>query len=156
MARNLYQIQNLYPHLKNPQKYAHADKTVTCRSGWEITFVMKFLDAHPSVLQWTSEALVIPYLYPIDGKMHRYFVDFWMKCIGSDGAPKEYLIEIKPFAETQKPAPPKRQTKGYLEKVHTFVKNQAKWTAARQYCESQQKLGRNIHFMVVTEKDGFF
>jgi hypothetical protein len=156
MARKLYQIRNIYPHLKNPGKYASSDKLITCRSGWEITFVIKFLDVHPSVLQWTSESTVIPYLYPIDGRMHRYFVDYWMKSLCSDGSVKEYLIEIKPYQETLKPPVPKRQTKGYLERVHTYIKNMSKWDAARRYCTEQQRLGKQIEFMVITERDGFF
>lgn len=150
MARNLYQVKNIYPHLKNPQKYTAPDKVITCRSGWEITFVIKFLDRHPSVLEWTSESLVIPYLYPVDGKMHRYFTDFWMKCVGSDGKTKEFIIEVKPYAETIEPKKPVRSTKGYYEKVTTYIKNQAKWAAARRYCEQLRLQGRNIEFMVVT------
>jgi hypothetical protein len=156
MARNLYQIQNMYPHLKKPERYSAVDKTITCRSGWEISFITKFLDKNPSIISWESETKVIPYLYPIDGKMHRYFIDFYFKCYTSEGKIKEYLVEVKPFAETEKPKIPKRQTKGYVERVHTYIKNQAKWDATRRYCAEQQQLGRNIDFMIVTEKDGMF
>ena len=83
-------------------------------------------------------------------------MDFEFRCYASDGKIKEYLVEIKPFAETQKPAIPKRQTKGYIERVHTYIKNQAKWSAATQYCADQRLLGRPFEFMIVTEKDGFF
>ena len=116
------------------------------------------MDRTPSVLEWTSEDIVIPYLYPVDGKTHRYFVDFWMKVKTKDGSIKEYLVEIKPYAQTLQESiqKPKRVTKAYIERVNTFIKNQAKWAAAREWCKKQQLLGRNIEFTIVTEKDGLF
>ena len=97
-----YQIQDLYPHLTHKERYK-GTHPITARSGWEIKFVLNFLDKHASVVQWASESVVIPYLNPNDNKMHRYFVDFWVRVRQEDGKEFEYLIEIKPFKETQKP-----------------------------------------------------
>ena len=69
---------------------------------------------------------------------------------------KEYLVEVKPHSETQEPKIPKRKTKGYINRVNSFIKNTAKWDAARQYCKEQKDLGRNIDFMILTEKEADF
>jgi hypothetical protein len=154
---NYFQIANLYPHLKNPHKYKSPNKQIICRSGWEIKFC-QYMDRTSSILEWNSEEIVIPYLYPVDGKTHRYFVDFWMKVRAKDGSIKEYLVEIKPYAQTIQESiqKPKRVTKSYIERVNTYIKNQSKWAAAREWCKKQRQLGRDIEFTIVTEKDGLF
>ena len=43
---------------------------------------------------------------------------------------------------------PKRRTKAWAYKVQMWVKNQAKWEAAREYCAD-----RNYEFRVMTEED---
>ena len=44
------------------------------RSSLELRF-MKFCDVNENVLKWGSENVIIPYINPLDNKMHRYFVD---------------------------------------------------------------------------------
>ena len=39
---------------------------------------MVFCDNNPSILQWGSEEIIIPYRAP-DGKLRRYFPDFYIK-----------------------------------------------------------------------------
>lgn len=150
-----YQIQDFWKYLKNPHKYV-GERPITLRSSWEIKFAI-LLDKHPSVLQWSSESIVIPYKFydPKRGKerTHRYFVDFWMKVKEVNGKEKEYLIEIKPYAETIEPKKPKRHTKTYSQKCFTFLKNQSKWEATKKYCEYQKLMGRNIDFLVLTENE---
>ena len=126
---------------------------MTCRSGWESQYIMKFLDYRSDVIGWTSEDFCIPYYYPVDKKMHRYFPDFLIKVRDRDGKIVEYLIEIKPFQETKTPAIPKRQNAAYKERCLTYIKNQCKWEAAEAWCEAERKKGRVIFFAVVTEKD---
>lgn len=150
-----YKISNIYKHLKNPQKYK-GKLPITCRSGWEIKFVMNFLDKHPSILEWTSESVVIPYYFPIDNKMHRYFMDFSFKALLSDNTIKEYLVEIKPYKETMEPTTPKRKTKGFYNQVFTYQKNKAKWDATKIMVENLRKQGKNIEFQIITEKDAEF
>lgn len=147
MARGPYSLRDAYSHLKNPHKYKGA-RPVTLRSGLEINWVMKFLDTHPSVLEWGSENVIVQYYYPISKKRHRYFVDFWMKVLESDGKIREYLIEIKPKSQTVAPKVPKRKTRAYMESVMTYVKNQSKWEAAKAYAEQ-----RGMIFKVITEAD---
>ena len=118
---------------KNPNKYRGDYSNIISRSSWELR-VFKWLDNNPSVLEWNSEEIVIPYLSPVDNKFHRYFPDVWVKIKGSDNRIKTYLIEIKPEYQIQEPEVKKRITKQYITEVCTYAINQAKWKAAREYC----------------------
>jgi hypothetical protein len=109
---------------------------------------MVYCDKNENILEWGSEEIVLPYRSPVDGKIHRYFPDFYIKVKESTGEIKKYLIEIKPKKQTVKPKVPKRQTKGYLYEVYEYAKNQSKWEAAREYCKD-----RNWTFKVLTEDD---
>jgi hypothetical protein len=114
---------------------------------WEFKF-MKYCDNNTNVLEWGSEEIVIPYLSPVDGKVHRYFVDFYMKIQESSGRTKKYLIEIKPLKFTQPPDIPKRRTRQFVQEVYTWGVNQAKWKAAQNFCED-----RGWKFEIITEKE---
>jgi hypothetical protein len=134
--------------LKNPQKYKGDPSNVIYRSSWELKF-LNYCDTNPDIIKFSSEEIVIPYVSPIDGKRHRYFVDFYMKVKQTDGTIKEYLVEIKPKRQTQPPATnPTRKTKQWLNEVVTWGKNQSKWDAAREYCKD-----RNWEFLILTEKE---
>jgi hypothetical protein len=147
----------MYSLLQNPQKYLSENKTITARSGWEISFISSFLDKHSSVLGWSSECITIPYRCPVrGGSIHRYFPDFYMKVLEMGGTQKEYIVEIKPHAECFPPKVPKKMTKHYKTACETFIKNQAKWDAAKVYCLSQRQQGRNLEFVVMTEKGIFY
>lgn len=111
---------------------------------------MKFCDMAENILEWSSEEVVIKYFNSIDKKIHRYFVDFWVKIQEKNGDVKCKLIEIKPFKQTKKPKQPKRQTKTYLREVKTWVINNNKWEAANAYCKS-----KNWEFLILTEKEIF-
>ncbi len=84
----------------NRNKYK-GSKDPVYRSGWELKF-FKFCDGNPNVLEWTSEGIIIPYVSPVDNKVHRYFVDN-MVYIKEGEVTKRYLIEIKPSKQTQPP-----------------------------------------------------
>ena len=56
----------------NPIKYTGDRSKIFYRSSWELR-MMKYLDCTPSVLEWNSEEIIIPYLSPIDNKFHRYY-----------------------------------------------------------------------------------
>ena len=64
--------------VQNPKKYRGNLSEVVYRSSWELKF-MKWCDTNSSVLEWGSETTVIPYKSPVDNKIHRYFVDFYIK-----------------------------------------------------------------------------
>ena len=67
----------------NPQKYRGDHSEVIYRSSWELKF-MKWCDTNASVIEWGSETMIIPYKSPVDSKLHRYFVDFYIKVKSAD------------------------------------------------------------------------
>lgn len=127
---------------KNPNKYRGDISNIVYRSGYEVKF-MNWCDLNSDVTQWSSEEVVIPYRSPLDNKLHRYFVDFYVKI-----QDKVYLIEVKPDRFTKEPAIPKRKTKRFLNEVAQYAVNQAKWKAAREVCAD-----RNWEFKIITEKE---
>lgn len=130
----------------NPQKYKGNPTNIIYRSGWERKF-MVWCDNNPSILEWGSEETVIPYISPFDKKIHRYFVDFYIKVKKSDGKVACYLIEIKPKKYTVEPVrKPTRKTKQWYSDVQTWGINSAKWRAATEYAKD-----RNWQFMILTE-----
>lgn len=132
---------------KNPKKYLGDPTNIIYRSGWELKF-MRFCDSHPNVIQWGSEEVVIPYISPIDGKVHRYFTDFIVKQLNTMGKKETLIIEVKPKAQTRPPEKKSRVTKRYLTEVKTWGVNQAKWKAANEFCKD-----RDWKFKIVTEDD---
>jgi len=109
---------------------------------------MKWCDQNSSVLEWGSEIVIIPYISPVDKKVHRYFVDFYIKVKNSEEKIQKYLIEIKPEKFTKPPEIPTRKTKKFIDEVFQYGVNQAKWKAAFEFCED-----RKMKFMILTEKD---
>lgn len=133
-------------NIQNPEKYIGDPRNIIFRSSWELKF-MKWCDQNKAVTEWGSEELVIPYRSPVDGKVHRYFVDFYIKVKTPSGVQK-YLIEIKPLKFTKEPQIPQRKTKKFLQEVMTWGVNQAKWKAANEFC-----LDHNWKFMILTENE---
>ena len=131
----------------NIHKYKGNYKNIIYRSSWELKF-MKYCDTRSNVLEWASEECVIPYRSPLDNKIHRYFVDFYAKIQEADGTITKYLIEIKPSKQTVPPKKPQRQTKSYIYEVTEYVKNQAKWKAAKEFCDD-----RMWKFKILTESE---
>lgn len=129
---------------KNASKYVGDVDNVVYRSGWE-RHVMKWCDENSDVIQWMSEELVIPYICETDNKPHRYFVDFVIQYKSG----RVVLVEVKPHKETKRPERKQgksRQT--LLNEGMTYIKNQSKWKAAKQYAED-----RGHHFEIWTEKE---
>lgn len=116
------------------------------RSSWECR-VMTWLDQNPNILSWASEEIQIPYLSPVDSRWHRYFPDFLVRMRTKDGQLKTMMLEVKPKKQTVAPAAQKRITKKYITEVATYGVNQAKWSAAEEYC-----LDRGWEFKVITEE----
>ena len=131
--------------LKNPSKYKGNPTLVIYRSLWERSY-MKKLDLNENILEWSSEEIALPYKSPLDDRIHKYYPDFYVKERLSDGTIKKYIVEIKPKKQTLEPKVPKRKTKGYLYEVMEYVKNQAKWKAAEEFCKDRQ-----WEFKVLTE-----
>lgn len=134
-----------YP--QNPQKYKGDYNNIIYRSSWECR-VMNWLDKNESVIEWGSEEFSIPYKSPVDGKMHRYYPDFFVRVQQKDGIIRAMVIEIKPMKQTKPPEKKKRVTKQYIQEVVTWGINEAKWKAATEFC-----LDRGWTFKVLTEHD---
>jgi hypothetical protein len=131
----------------NAAKYKGDITNIVYRSLWELKF-MKWCDTSISVVEWGSETVIVPYLSPIDNKVHRYFVDFYIKVRTKTNTIEKYLIEIKPEKFTKPPDIPKKQTKRFIDEVFQYGVNDAKWKAAFEFCQD-----RNMKFMIITEKD---
>jgi len=136
-AKSIYQV-------KNPEKYI-GNKLPYCRSSWETTFCM-FCDNNPSIQQWSSEPVKIPYRDPLTGKATVYVPDFLISYIDKNMKKHAELIEIKPANQM------------ILEKVGKnaynqaqYVKNMAKWAAAGKWAQQQ-----GIKFRIINEHDIFY
>jgi hypothetical protein len=127
-----------------PQKYAGDHTNIIMRSSWETKFAI-WCDKNPSILKWSSEETIVPYVSPVDNKAHRYFIDFKIQVKSNTGSVKTYLIEIKPYSQTQPPVS-SRKTKRFIQEVMTWGVNEAKWKAANNFAKD-----RGWEFMILTE-----
>tara|TARA_B100002019_G_scaffold134970_1_gene116225 strand:+ start:611 stop:1057 length:447 start_codon:yes stop_codon:yes gene_type:complete len=131
---------------KNPTKYLGDFTAITYRSSYELKF-MNWCDRSNSIKGWVSEEIAIPYRSPLDNKVHRYMVDFYIE-VQEENKLKKYLIEVKPERFTKSPPLGKRKTKKYLQEVAQYAVNGAKWKAAQDFCKAQ-----GMEFKIVTEKE---
>jgi hypothetical protein len=130
----------------NPKKYRGNPTRIIYRSMWEKKFMI-FCDHTSSIVEWGSEEIIIPYRSPIDGRVHRYYPDFYIKILTKSGKYEKYVIEVKPKRQTIKPnEKPKRKTAAWKREVLTYIKNRAKWDAAEDFCEDRQ-----MKFKILTE-----
>jgi len=132
--------------IKNPQKYRGDPTNIVYRSSWELK-ILKWLDDHPNVIWFASEELKIPYISPVDGKTHMYFPDFITKIKNKDNIETIYMLEVKPFKQTQLPVK-RKNTKTYIQESMTYAVNQEKWKAAHIFCVKQ-----GWQFKILTEKE---
>ena len=135
---------------QHPEKWIINEKSlgrghIEYRSSWEKRFCV-YADLHSSIIKVSSEPFAIPYLSPLDNKVHRYYIDFYVEMIKKDGTTEEVLIEVKPHAETKKPRQNKKNPTAYRRAVETFLRNSAKWDAARAFCEKN-----GLRFLIMTE-----
>lgn len=132
---------------KYPDKYAGDPTNIIYRSLWELR-LMRYFDQHPSVLLWGSEELTIPYLSPVDKRIHRYYPDFIVKMREKSGEVTTTLIEVKPYVQTIEPKKNPSHPRRYINEVMKYGVNQAKWKAAQEFCED-----RKWKFKIMTEHD---
>ena len=131
----------------HPNKYQGDSSNIICRSSWERKFC-RYCDLNENIIQWCSEELIIPYISPVDKRVHRYYPDFIIRVKESTGQIKTYVIEVKPKRQTQPPKKKSRVTKSYIYECKTYAVNQAKWKAATEFCED-----RRINFKIITEDE---
>ena len=133
---------------RHPKKYKGNPTNIVYRSSWEKKF-MNWCDLTESVSEWQSEEFFIPYRSPIDGRVHRYFPDFFVKYRDANGKRRTMVVEVKPKKETKMPITnPKRRTKSWAYSVRTYAVNQAKWKAAKEFCKDN-----NYEFKIMTEHE---
>jgi len=130
---------------KNPKKYNGDANNIVYRSSWELR-VMKYLDENPRVIWWASEELYIPYVSPVDNRVHRYFPDFIAK-VKQEDKETTLVLEVKPFKQTQQPTQARR-TKRFIQETVTYAVNQQKWKAAEMFCKEH-----GWQFKLITEKE---
>ena len=133
--------QGIYK-LKNPEKYIGDPNNVIYRSGLEKRWY-KYVDENPDIVKFASEEMYVPYISPVDGRMHRYFIDMMIETINGE----KFAIEIKPESQTKEPKKPSRQTKRYITEAITYQVNLAKWDAATKFCQS-----KGMKFIIITDK----
>jgi len=130
----------------NPDKYLGDVQGIIFRSNLERRLMM-FCDTNPDVLEWASEEFCIRYVSPVDRKEHRYFPDFFMKIKKKDDTIDSVVIEVKPHSQCFPPKQPKKQTRRFIAECQTYVVNQAKWAAAKKFCDKH-----GFRFEILTEK----
>lgn len=130
-----------------PNKYVGDVSTIVYRSSWERRF-FAYCDASPGIRRWASEEIVVPYLSPLDQRIHRYFPDVWLESHTPTGI-KTFLIEIKPKSQTAV-RPHIRKSRKLLREAMTVAVNHAKWDAAKAFCAHQ-----SWTFLVLTEEHLF-
>jgi hypothetical protein len=125
---------------KNPAKLL-GKQDVVFRSSWELT-VMNFLDSHPSVIQWASESIRIPYTNPLTGKPSQYVPDFMVLYQDKNGKRRAEVVEVKPSKEAIAENARSKRDKASL------ILNTAKWAAAMAFCKKN-----GMTFRILTESD---
>jgi hypothetical protein len=136
---------------KNYPKYKGDPTNIVFRSLLERKFMI-YCDTNQSILQWSSEEIIIPYVSPVDNRWHRYFPDFYIKYRDRENNIRESLIEVKPYSQISSPkikmSARGKPTSRFLREAVTWEVNQAKWKAAIEYC-----LDRKWEFKLMTEKE---
>lgn len=131
----------------NYTKYKGDPTNIIYRSLWELKF-MNWCDRNENILEWGSEEIAIPYISPLDGRVHRYFPDFYISIRNKSGRTQKFIVEVKPHKQTMEPKRPKKNTKRYLTESATYAVNIAKWKAATEFCKD-----RLWNFKIITEKE---
>lgn len=123
--------------LRNIEKYKGNPDNVVYRSSWEHKAFV-FCDMNPKIIHWSSEETIVPYVSPVDGRVHRYFVDLTIWFVRADGSMGRSLVEIKPYAQTIPPVKKGRKSEErFREEVKTYLVNQAKWDASKVLCQKE-------------------
>lgn len=141
--------QGLY-HLQHPEKYIGDPTKVVYRSSWELR-MHRFLDNNTQILKWGSETIKIPYISPIDKRVHHYYPDYYIEYVNKQGEVIFEIVEVKPLNQT---TPPKKtrgkSNKTMLHEQTTWAVNEAKWKYAMEWCRK-----RGLNFRIMTEKTLF-
>jgi hypothetical protein len=139
-----YKTKFLPEHI---EKYVGNSSKIMCKSLWERK-MCKYFDDNDSIINWCYECLKIPYLSPIDGKVHMYFPDFVVKLKDKTGIEKTWIVEVKPHKQTM--LPKNKKAKSYKDDTARYLINESKWNAAKKLCSDNK-----WEFKLLTEKNIF-
>lgn len=143
--KNPKYIQGVF-NIQNKCKYKGSLPCIY-RSSLELK-VMRWFDSNPNISAWGSESVVLPYVSPLDKRLHRYFIDFFVHLKESNGNVKKLILEIKPYSQTIAPTISKnKKAKTMLYEQTQWANNQAKWKAADAWAKKS-----GYTFLVLTEK----
>ena len=131
----------------HPDKYMGDPTNIICRSTWERRFC-QWCDTNPNILKWASEEFSIPYVSPVDSRIHRYYPDFLVEYRDATGKIKKQIVEVKPKKQTHPPVKKGKVTKSFIYESATYEINQAKWKAASEFAKDN-----GIEFRIVTEDE---
>lgn len=143
ISKNSKYRQGVYTPV-NQEKFI--GQSAIYRSGLELKF-FKFCDNNINVIKWGSENVIVPYISPIDTKVHRYFIDNYVVIQEGEKITK-YLIEIKPYKQTLPPVTKYKKQQHLIYEQKQYIVNQAKWESARQFCKKN-----GLTFLIITEKE---
>jgi hypothetical protein len=122
-------------------------KEAIFRSGLELNF-FRFCDSNPNIIRWGSECVIVNYFDPVLARNRKYHIDNYVE-IKEGNIIKKYLVEIKPFKQTQEPKVTKKRKKAHLlYEQSQFKTNTAKWQYAREFAKKH-----GMEFIIITEKD---
>ena len=88
---------------------------VYTKSLWERKFC-KYLDETEKVRKWGYEKIKIPYLSPVDKKVHTYYPDFII-LTEEEGKEQVFIIEVKPNKQTKIPEKKEAIERGEIVKI---------------------------------------
>lgn len=120
---------------------------VVFRSSYEYR-AFQWCDLTENIIEWGSEEFFIYYISPKDNRRHRYYPDLFIKIKNSEGNVTKYVCEIKPARQTIPPKQKSRVTKNFINESIRYSVNNAKWEAAKEFCERNE-----FEFMLLTEKE---
>lgn len=132
---------------KFPQKYIGKLDNIIYRSGLELKF-FRWADTMPTVLEWSSEEVKIPYYDSYQKKSRTYFIDAYVK-IREGNITKKYLVEIKPWKQIQEPKATRGKRKAnllYEQMMYQNVMDKKKY--AEQFAKKH-----GMEFIIITEKE---
>jgi hypothetical protein len=109
---------------------------------WERN-ICKFCDDTENIVKWSFEEIIVPYTNPLDKKTHNYYPDFLIQFKNNNGL-NTWMVEVKPKKQTYL-----KENASKKEKI-TWIINNAKWEAAKKYCEKNK-----MEFKIITEKEIF-
>ena len=93
---------------------------------------MIYCDKAPSILEWDSESIHIPYVSLKDDRWHNYYPDFYIKYKDKNDRIIKALIEIKPSFQKKSDV------------------NIVKWDACQKHCDK-----KNMEYKELTERELF-